>query len=50
MPADGQLDPVLSPLLIMGCPRSGTTFLPQMVNKFFDIRVSRHNGTLMRFA
>jgi hypothetical protein len=39
----------LSPLLIMGSPRSGTTFLAHMVNKFFDIRLSRDNGTLVRF-
>jgi hypothetical protein len=38
-----------SPLLIMGSPRSGTTFLAQMVNRFFDIQISRDNGTLMRF-
>lgn len=37
------------PLLIMGSPRSGTTFLSQMVNRFFDIHVSRDNGTLLRF-
>lgn len=37
------------PLLIMGSPRSGTTFLSQMVNRFFDVHVSRDNGTLLRF-
>lgn len=37
------------PLLIMGSPRSGTTFLSQMVNRFFDHHVSRDNGTLLRF-
>ena len=39
----------LSPLLIMGSPRSGTTFLAHMVNRFFDIRLSRDNGTLVRY-
>ena len=38
----------LTPLLIMGSPRSGTTFLAQMVNRFFDVHVSRDNGTLLR--
>ncbi|NOT45021.1 MAG: sulfotransferase [Acidobacteria bacterium] len=38
-----------APLLIMGSPRSGTTFLSHMVNRFFDIHVSRDNGTLLRF-
>jgi hypothetical protein len=39
----------LSPLLIMGSPRSGTTFLANMVNKFLDVRLSRDNGTLLRY-
>jgi hypothetical protein len=39
----------LSPVLIMGSPRSGTTFLGNMVNRFFDLRLSRDNGTLVRF-
>ncbi len=38
-----------APLLIMGSPRSGTTFLSQMVNRFLDIHVCRDNGTLLRF-
>lgn len=38
-----------SPLLIMGSPRSGTTFMAHMVNRFFDIHISRDNGTLLRF-
>ena len=38
-----------TPLLIMGSPRSGTTFLSHMVNEFFDIHVCRDNGTLLRF-
>lgn len=33
----------------MGSPRSGTTFLSQMVNRFFDHHISRDNGTLLRF-
>lgn len=36
-------------LLIMGSPRSGTTFLSHMVNRFFDHHISRDNGTLLRF-
>jgi hypothetical protein len=40
---------VPKPLLIMGSPRSGTTFLSQMVNRFFDFHISRDNGTLLRF-
>jgi hypothetical protein len=39
----------LTPLLIMGSPRSGTTFLAHMVNRFLDMRVCRDNGTLLRF-
>ena len=38
----------LRPLLILGSPRSGTTFLSHMVNRFFDVHVSRDNGTLVR--
>jgi hypothetical protein len=38
----------LTPLLIMGSPRSGTTFLAHMVNRFFDVHVCRDNGTLLR--
>ncbi|BCS33196.1 hypothetical protein TBR22_A24230 [Luteitalea sp. TBR-22] len=38
-----------APLLIMGSPRSGTTFLSQMVNRFLDIHICRDNGTLLRF-
>lgn len=40
---------VRPPLLIMGSPRSGTTFLAGMVNRFLDIHVSRDNGTLLRY-
>jgi hypothetical protein len=39
----------LAPLVIIGSPRSGTTFLSHMVNRFFDMRVSRDNGTVLRF-
>ncbi len=38
-----------APLLIMGSPRSGTTFLGQMVNRFLDIHICRDNGTMLRF-
>jgi hypothetical protein len=41
-------DPTLTPLVIIGSPRSGTTFLTRMVNRFFDVHVSRDNGTLVR--
>jgi len=33
----------------MGSPRSGTTFLAQMVNRFFDVHICRDNGTILRF-
>ena len=49
MPIDHTTHGTLSPLLIMGSPRSGTTFLGNMVNRFFDIRLSRDNGSLLRF-
>jgi len=39
----------MTPLIIMGSPRSGTTFLSHMVKRFFDIHVCRDNGTLLRF-
>ena len=38
-----------APLLIMGSPRSGTTFLAQMVNRFFDHHIATDNGTLLRY-
>ena len=38
-----------APLLIMGSPRSGTTFLAHMVNRFLDIQICRDNGTILRF-
>jgi len=41
MSTNGPTHRTLSPLLIMGSPRSGTTFLANMVNRFFDMRVSR---------
>lgn len=37
-----------TPLIIIGSPRSGTTFLSRMVNHFFDVHVCRDNGTLVR--
>ena len=49
MPTDRPSHATLSPLLVMGSPRSGTTFLAHMINRFFDIRLSRDNGTLVRF-
>jgi hypothetical protein len=49
MSADAHGTTALTPLLILGSPRSGTTFLAHMVNRFFDMRVSRDNGTLVRF-
>lgn len=47
-PATGVSKPRV-PLLIMGSPRSGTTFLAQMVNRFFDVHICRDNGTMLRF-
>jgi hypothetical protein len=41
-------DPPAAPLLIIGSPRSGTTFLSRMVSRFFDVHVCRDNGTLVR--
>lgn len=41
--------PRLAPLLIMGSPRSGTTFLGHMVNRFLDVHICRDNGTMLRF-
>jgi len=49
MATDRPAHNTLSPLLIMGSPRSGTTFLANMVNRFFDIRLNRDNGSLLRF-
>lgn len=48
MPPEPTRQSTLTPLLILGSPRSGTTFLTHMVNRFFDVRVSRDNGTLIR--
>jgi hypothetical protein len=39
----------MPPLLIIGSPRSGTTFLARMVNRFLDVHVCRDNGTILRF-
>lgn len=41
-------DPAMPPLVIIGSPRSGTTFLARMVNRFFDVHVVRDNGTMLR--
>jgi hypothetical protein len=49
MSTDHPRQNTLTPLLIMGSPRSGTTFLAHMVNRFFDMRLSRDNGSLVRF-
>lgn len=39
----------MKPLLIMGSPRSGTTFLAHMVTRFFHLHICRDNGTMLRF-
>lgn len=41
-------EPALPPLVIIGSPRSGTTFLSRMVTRFFDVHVARDNGALLR--
>ncbi len=38
-----------SPLFIIGSPRSGTTFLTRMVNRFLDIHVARDAGVFLRY-
>jgi len=38
-----------APLMIVGCPRSGTTFLAHMINRFLDIHVARDAGVFLRF-
>ena len=38
-----------SPLMIVGCPRSGTTFLAHMINRFLDMHVARDAGVFLRF-
>ena len=43
-------DSAANPLVIIGSPRSGTTFLARMVNRFFDVHVARDNGTLLRLG
>ena len=48
MSRDTAVASTITPLIIIGSPRSGTTFLAKMVNRFFDIHVSRDNGTLVR--
>lgn len=37
------------PLFIIGSPRSGTTFLTRMDNKFLDIHLVRDAGVVLRF-
>lgn len=37
------------PVLIVGSPRSGTTLLSRLVNKFLDIHVARDGGVLLEF-
>ena len=39
----------VSPLMIVGSPRSGTTFLTRMINRFLDIHVARDAGIFLRF-
>jgi hypothetical protein len=38
-----------SPLIIVGCPRSGTTFLSRTVNRFLDLHIARDGGVFIRF-
>jgi hypothetical protein len=38
-----------SPLVIVGSPRSGTTFLTRTINRFLDIHVARDGGVFVRF-
>ena len=42
MSVDVPAGSALAPLLIMGSPRSGTTFLAHMVNRFLDIHICRN--------
>jgi hypothetical protein len=37
------------PLLIIGSPRSGTTFLTRTINRFLDIHIARDGGVFLRF-
>ena len=37
------------PLFIVGAPRSGTTFLTRLVNRFLDFHISRDAGVFLRF-
>jgi hypothetical protein len=39
----------MTPLLIIGAPRSGTTFLAQIVSRFLDLHVVRDGGVFRRF-
>jgi hypothetical protein len=46
MPGDSHQIP---PVFIVGSPRSGTTFLTKMINRFLDMHLSRDGGVLLRF-
>src|SRR5688572_2958243 len=41
--------PGAAPLMIVGSPRSGTTFLARSINRFLDIHVARDAGVFLRF-
>ena len=49
VPPSGGLDAAATPLMIVGSPRSGTTFLTRMINRFLDIHVARDAGIFLRF-
>lgn len=38
-----------TPIFIIGAPRSGTTFLTRLLNKFLDIHIARDGGTILRY-
>lgn len=38
------------PLVIIGSPRSGTTVLTRMLNRFLDVHVARDAGLFLRYA
>ncbi len=37
------------PVFVVGAPRSGTTFLTRLMNRFLDVHVARDAGTILRF-
>src|SRR5688572_9195843 len=39
-----------APLMIVGSPRSGTTFLARSINRFLDIHIARDAGVFLRFS